>query len=182
MNIYFIAGPPGIGKSTYGRELVPRHIPIVDHDLAAYQYKKKGFADYSELASLKANEFIDSCMSDGRDFALELNLGYESHYDYVKSLATSSKRIRIHLILFFTDNVELCLLRAKVRHQNGGHLVEPHVIRTMYRDTIPSFKKHSKLFTDVSFISVTDLDIEEVTHRDLPNWVSANNLVHYVRN
>ncbi|WP_146151552.1 hypothetical protein [Dyadobacter jiangsuensis] len=121
-------------------------------------------------------------MSDGRDFALELNLGYESHYDYVKSLATSSKRIRIHLILFFTDNVELCLLRAKVRHQNGGHLVEPHVIRTMYRDTIPSFKKHSKLFTDVSFISVTDLDIEEVTHRDLPNWVSANNLVHYVRN
>lgn len=55
-------------------------------------------------------------MSDGRDFALELNLGYESHYDYVKSLATSSKRIRIHLILFFTDNVELCLLRAKVRH------------------------------------------------------------------
>lgn len=70
MNIYFIAGPPGIGKSTYGRELVPAHVPIVDHDLAAYQYKKKGVADYSELASLKANEFIDSCIRNAQDFAL----------------------------------------------------------------------------------------------------------------
>lgn len=52
MNIYLIAGPPGIGKSTYGRELIPHHVPIVDHDLAAYQYKKQGVADYSELASL----------------------------------------------------------------------------------------------------------------------------------
>ena len=59
MNIYFIAGPPGIGKSTYSRELVPKQIPIVDHDLAAYQYKKRGFSDYSQTASVKANQFID---------------------------------------------------------------------------------------------------------------------------
>jgi adenylate kinase family enzyme len=41
MNIYFIAGPPGIGKSTYGRELIPNHVPIVDHDLAAFSTRKK---------------------------------------------------------------------------------------------------------------------------------------------
>lgn len=182
MNIYFIAGPPGIGKSTYGRELVPDHVPIVDHDLAAYQYKKKGIADYSELASLKANEFIDSCICNAQDFALELNLGYASHYDYLKSLAISRKHIKIHLILFFTDNVELCLLRAKVRHQNGGHLVEPHVIQTMYRDTIPLFKVHCKCFASVSFISVTDFYIEEVTSSNLPNWILSNDLVHYIQN
>ncbi|WP_291038151.1 hypothetical protein [Dyadobacter sp. 50-39] len=66
------------------------------------------------------------------DFALELNLGYLSHYDYLRSLAVSRSDVNVHLILFFTDNVELCLLRAKVRHQSGGHLVEPHVIQSMY--------------------------------------------------
>ncbi len=181
MNIYLIAGPPGIGKSTYGRELVPNHVPIVDHDLAAYQYKKKGVADYSELASLKANQFIDSCISNAQDFALELNLGYPSHYDYLKSLAVSRKDIKIHLILFFTDNVELCLLRAKVRHQNGGHLVEPDVIRAMYIDTIPLFTKYSRLFSSVTLISVTDMDIEEVTSNSLPEWVVSNNLVQYIQ-
>ena len=60
--------------------------------------------------------------------------------------------------------------------------MEAHVIRTMYRDTIPLFKKHSRLFTNVSFISVTDLDIEEVTRKYLPHWISANNLGQYVRN
>lgn len=182
MNIYVIAGPPGIGKSTYGRELIPNHVPIVDHDLAAYQYKKKGVADYSELASLKANEFIDSSISNAKDFALELNLGYASHYDYLKSLASSRRHIRVHLILFFTDNVGLCLLRAKVRHQNGGHLVEAHVIQAMYRDTIPLFKENNKLFKSVSFISVTDLDIEEVSRNNVPGWVSTNNLTQYVQN
>lgn len=182
MNIYFIAGPPGIGKSTYGRELVPNHVPIVDHDLAAYQYKKKGVADYSELASLKANQFIDSCLRNAKDFALELNLGYDSHYDYLQSLAASRRGLRMHLVLFFTDNVELCLLRAKVRHQNGGHLVEAHVIQSMYKATIPLFKKYSKLFTSVSFISVTDTDVEEVTSNNIPGWVSGSGLTHYVQN
>ena len=182
MNIYLIAGPPGIGKSTYGRELIPNHVPIVDHDLAAYQYKKKGVADYSELASLKANQFIDFCIKNGDDFALELNLGYQSHYDYVGGLAVARRNILIHLILFFTDHVELCLLRAKVRHQSGGHLVEPDVIRTMYRDTIPLFKKHRRLFASVSLISATDLEIEEVTESNIPDWVLVNDLARHIQN
>jgi predicted ABC-type ATPase len=180
MTIYFIAGPPGIGKSTYGRELIPNHVPIVDHDLAAYQYKKKGFADYSELASLRANQFVQECLSSQADFAIELNLGYPSHYEYVKSLLSSGKGIKIHLLLFFTDNVELCILRAKVRHQNGGHLVEPLVIKEMYNNTITLFKQHSGLFSFVSFIKVMDTEVEEVTMDNLPGWITDNNLGGYV--
>nr|WP_295934186.1 hypothetical protein [uncultured Dyadobacter sp.] len=181
MNIYLIAGPPGIGKSTYGREFVPQHIPIVDHDLAAYQYKKKGFSDYSELASLKANEFIQSCLKNSKDFALELNLGYASHYDYAKSFSSATKDARIHLILFFTDHVDLCLLRARVRSQNGGHLVKPEVIREMYRNTIWLLKKNGKMFFSFTFISVTDEEVEEVTISDLPAWIEDNCLEQLVR-
>jgi broad-specificity NMP kinase len=43
MNIYIIAGPPGIGKSTGGSKFIPKRTTVIDHDLAAYQYKKKVF-------------------------------------------------------------------------------------------------------------------------------------------
>jgi predicted ABC-type ATPase len=181
MNIYIIAGPPGIGKSTYGRELVPTEIPIVDHDLAAYQYKKEGFADYSERASTKANQFIQESIAGKRHFALELNLGYQSHYDYLESIVLSDKRIKVHLILFFTDDVNLCLLRAEVRYKNGGHLVTLPVVNEMYQNTIPLFKNNVRLFSSISFISVTNTDIEEVTGLRVPSWVSDNGLSKYIK-
>lgn len=68
MIIYLIAGPPGIGKSTYSKSLVPDGIPIVDHDLAAYQYKKRGFTDYQDAASLVSNQRIQSFLLNQKVF------------------------------------------------------------------------------------------------------------------
>ncbi|WP_439584605.1 hypothetical protein [Dyadobacter bucti] len=180
MNIYIIAGPPGVGKSTYGRELIPAEIPIVDHDLAAYQYKKEGFEDYSQRASTKANQFIQEHIANKLDFALELNLGYQSHYDYLESLVLSDKKVKVHLILFFTDDVNLCLLRAEVRYKNGGHLVTSSVINEMYRNTLPLFKNNTQLFSSISFVSVSSTDIEEVTNIRVPPWVHLNGLSKYM--
>jgi hypothetical protein len=36
MNIYIIAGPPGIGKSSSSFDYIPDGISIIDQDLAAY--------------------------------------------------------------------------------------------------------------------------------------------------
>jgi len=44
MTIYLIAGPPGVGKSTNARPFIPPSVPIIDQDLAAYQYKKEVFS------------------------------------------------------------------------------------------------------------------------------------------
>jgi dephospho-CoA kinase len=41
MKIFVIAGPPGIGKSTNAKNFVPVKTPIIDQDLAGYQYKNK---------------------------------------------------------------------------------------------------------------------------------------------
>lgn len=87
MNIYIVAGPPGIGKSTSSLRFLPKKTIIIDHDLAAYQYKKEGFADYKELGIMSGNQQIRSNLFAKESFALELNLGFQSHYDYLKSLA-----------------------------------------------------------------------------------------------
>jgi len=58
MNIYLIAGPPGIGKSTNARAFIPLAVPIIDQDLAAYQYKKEGFSNYQDIASMSTRQQI----------------------------------------------------------------------------------------------------------------------------
>ncbi len=114
MNIYIIAGPPGIGKSTSGYRFVPTDISIIDQDLAAYHYRKDGFADYQQLATLKSNQQIKDFLFSQKDFALELNLGFQSHYDYLKSIANFNPENTVHLILFIQILLNFACLEQKL--------------------------------------------------------------------
>lgn len=148
MNIYVIAGPPGIGKSTNGHRFVPNNIPIIDQDLAAYQYRKEGFS---------------------------------SHYDYLKSIAAFNPSNPIHLLLFYTDNLNLCLTRAHVRHKNGGHLVKPEIVTEMYEQTFPLLKQNLSLFHTFRFIDISNTLIWEASPNRLPNWLEDKDLISLVR-
>jgi predicted ABC-type ATPase len=180
MNIYIIAGPPGIGKSTGGLKFIPKKTEIIDHDLAAYQYKKEGFADYKELGIMSGNEQIRSNLFARQSFALELNLGFQSHYDYLNSMANFDPSNQVHLILFFTDSLDLCLTRADIRHKSGGHLVKPEVVTEMYENTIPLLKENISLFKSMRFINITNENISKVALNNSPNWVNDNDLVKYL--
>jgi hypothetical protein len=50
---------------------------------------------------MSGNQEIRSNLFAKEDFALELNLGFQSHYDYLKSLAYFDPNNKVHLILFF---------------------------------------------------------------------------------
>lgn len=181
MNIYLIAGPPGVGKSTSGNKFIPKGTPIIDHDLAAYQYKKEGFEDYQSLASLSANQNIKKFLFEKTNFALELNLGFQSHYDFLRSIANFDRSNKIHLVLFFINNINVCLDRALMRHQYGGHLVEPHIIKEMYENTIPLLQENKTLFHSIKFIDVVDSTKPKlIKGGNIPNWVKANDLQSYV--
>ncbi|WP_439559111.1 hypothetical protein [Dyadobacter sp.] len=100
MNIFLIAGPPGIGKSTNAKELIPKGVPIIDQDLAAYQYKQRGFDNYKDIASIATNALIRDFIFNSADFALELNLGFASHYTYLRSILALTPDYHLSLILF----------------------------------------------------------------------------------
>ena len=180
MNIYIIAGPPGIGKSTRGLRFIPKDIEIIDHDLAAYQYKKEGFSDYKELGIMSGNQQIRSNLFAKESFALELNLGFQSHYDYLNSMANFDPINKVHLILFFTDSLDLCLTRANIRHERGGHLVKPEIVAEMYENTIPLLKENISFFNSMSFINITNTIVRKVKITNPPNWVIDNDLVKYL--
>ena len=180
MNIYIIAGPPGIGKSTRGLKFIPQKTEIIDHDLAAYQYKKEGFADYKELGIMSGNQQIRSNLFAKESFALELNLGFQSHYDYLNSLANFDSTNNVHLILFFTNSLDLCLRRADIRHKNGGHLVKSEVVTEMYENTIPLLENHLKIFKSIKFIDVNNEGFSIVNAENPPKWVTENDLEKYL--
>lgn len=182
MTIYLVAGPPGIGKSTHSQSFIPAGIPIIDQDLAAYQYKKVGFANYQDIASLTSNQRIRDFLFNQESFALELNLGFESHYDYLRSIASFDRRNEIELILFFTDDLNVCLDRAKIRHLNGGHEVTAEVINEMYVATMPLFEQNKNLFTRIILVDVTYSSVIELTeaYQPLPAWVQENNFQRYL--
>lgn len=177
MNIYIIAGPPGIGKSTSGYRFIPAEVPIIDQDLAAYQYRKEGFADYQHLATLKSNQQIKDYLFTHKDFALELNLGFLSHYDYLKSIAAFNPANRVHLILFYTDSVNFCLTRAEIRYKKGGHLVKSEIITEMYEQTFLLLKENVHIFQTFRFVDVSTTSISEVTPSLLPTWLQDEVLI-----
>jgi predicted ABC-type ATPase len=76
----------------------------------------------------------------------------------------------------YTDNVDLCLLRAKTRYQNGGHLVDPAIITEMYSNTLELLKKHYSVFSTIQFYNVTNFNIELVFKDEQPNWLVNSNL------
>ncbi|RRA98663.1 hypothetical protein [Larkinella rosea] len=182
MTIYLIAGPPGIGKSTNAKEFIPVGIPIIDQDLAAYQYKKRGFTDYQDIASLTTNQKTREFLINKEDFALELNLGFPSHYAYLKSIAAFDWSNQINLLLFFTDDLNLCIDRAKIRHLSGGHEVKQEIIEEMYASTIPLFKENKSLFHGIRLLDVSDSAIIEHTanRSDLPDWIVMNGFQIYL--
>lgn len=182
MTIFVIAGPPGIGKSTNAKYFVPIKTPIIDQDLAGYQYKKLGFTDYTDLASITSNQKIKDYLFGRENFALELNLGFQSHYDYLKSIIAFDKSNTVNLIIFFTDSLNLCLDRARIRHLSGGHEVKEAVIEEMYRNTFSLFRENRELFDNVLLVDVTDNSVLPLTKNTAPNptWVSENQMTEYL--
>lgn len=180
MNIFIIAGPPGVGKSSSSFRYIPDIVPIIDQDLAAYQYRKDGFRDYQQLATLGVNQKIKDHLFQKKDFALELNLGFQSHYDYLKSIVYFDSINQIHLIIYFTDSLELCISRAETRHKNGGHLVEEAIVTEMFENTFPLFKENKGLFSSMKFLDVSKKGITNVSSNHIPNWIKDNDLTQYL--
>ena len=179
---YIIAGPPGVGKSWGGHHFVSPQIDILNHDHIALRYRNAGATDFQKIASQQANRFLTEKLYQGLDFGLELNLGYPNHYDVIRDLRERDPFRSITLILFYTDDVQLCLDRTLARQQAGGHSVEPSVVREMYANTFPLLSVNQHLIDRLQPIDVNTTSTEmiysrrfssdkpEFIHSELPAW------------
>lgn len=179
-NLYIIAGTPGIGKSTSGKFFLPPTIDILNHDNLQLYFKKKSVIDYEELSNLKANDFILNQLELSNDFGVELNLGFDSHYELLRFIKKKHPHYKIEVILFHTDNIQICIDRAILREKFGGHRVEIHVIEQMYKNMIPLLQNNADLIHQIRLI---DVEVDRFrlvypknknnTFSEPPNWVKS---------
>ena len=153
--INIIAGPPGIGKSTKGFEYIDEDLDILNEDEMRFKYKAKGYADYNEYSIHRVRDIIRRKLIRNEDIALELNLGYAHQYEYALAAKKFSNENKLNVILFFTDSLKLCLDRAKIRYQNGLHLVMPETITAMYNNTIPLLKDNFESIDKLSMVNTS---------------------------
>jgi|SRR6185503_6052618 len=164
--ITVIAGPPGVGKSTSGSKFVDPDFEILNEDEMAFKYRTQGYPDYKEQAIQRFTQAIRSKLIRNEDITLELNLGYPEHYDYILSAKKFRSDNSLHIVLFYTDELELCLKRAKTRFESGRHFVKPETIREMYENTLPLFQQHFDQMGSAYFVNVTKLEFGPVASYD----------------
>ncbi len=153
--IHIIAGPPGIGKSTNGFDYIDKDLDILNEDDMRFRYKAKGYADYNEYSIYRVRDIIRRKLIRNEDIALELNLGYPHQYEYALAAKRFSNENLLNIILFFTDSLQLCIDRAKIRHESGLHLVMPETITEMYNNTIPLLKNNFDAVDNLSLIDAS---------------------------
>jgi predicted ABC-type ATPase len=186
-SLYIIAGPPGIGKSTNGSDYILNYAgEILNHDKLLLYYKNKGIIDYADISNLRANEFIKEQLTLHNDFGIELNLGYDTHYDFIRYVRKNFPNYLINITMFFTDDVQLCIDRTIFRKESGGHHVETRIVREMYNNTIPLLRENIRIVNQLQFVNVDAISIEMVyegyypshKHRfidiNLPKWLIDN--------
>ena len=156
--IHIIAGPPGVGKSTLGHRFIPPDLDILNEDEMRFKYKAQGYADYNEYSIHRVRDVVRNNLIKNKDFALELNLGFVHQYEYALSLKRFNHENKLNIVLFFTDDVDLCKDRAKARYESGRHLVEPHIIEEMYTNTLPLLKANFQAIDNLMLLNASRYD------------------------
>jgi len=140
MRLFVIAGPNGVGKTTFAREFLPNYGDcknFVNADLIA-----QGIAPFSpETVAVRAGRLMLSEMrsfaTKGESFAFETTLSGKSYEFLLRRLKAAGYEITIFFL--WVESVDLSLSRVRERVARGGHDVPEPVVRRRFERSIRNF-------------------------------------------
>lgn len=152
-NLYIIAGCNGAGKTTACFTILPETInckEFVNADeiakgLSPFQPEKVAF-ESGRIMLNRINELLENEVS----FAFETTLSTKSYKE--KILRAKEKGYNITLLFFWLRNIELAKERVKIRVLEGGHNIEPEVIKRRYVKGLKNLFKIYLPIVDGAFI------------------------------
>jgi len=149
MDLFIIAGPNGVGKTTFAREFLPNYADcrnFVNADLIA-----QGMAPFSpETAAFRAGKMmlieIQSFADRRLPFAFETTLSGRSCMGLLRRLRAQG--YKVHLFFLWVESVDLALSRVRERVVRGGHNVPEAVVRRRFDRSIRNFLVHYRRLAD----------------------------------
>jgi predicted ABC-type ATPase len=147
--VYIVAGPNGVGKTTFAREFLPRYAEcrnFINADLIA-----AGLAPFSpERVAFRAGrlvlEEIERVTEQGMDFGLETTLAGRSYSALIRSLKHRGYKILIYFLWVPTEDVTLSRVRERVL--KGGHDVPEADVRRRFHRSIRNFLNYYRPLAD----------------------------------
>ena len=148
-NAYIIAGPNGVGKTTFAREFLPNYADcknFINADLIA-----QGMSPFSpETAAFHAGRImlgeINLFAKRGADFGFETTLSGRSHVHLIRQL--KNKGYAAHFFFLWVPSVDLALSRVRARVSEGGHNVPEAVVRRRFGRSIRNFFSYYRRLAD----------------------------------
>jgi predicted ABC-type ATPase len=139
-NVYIIAGPNGVGKTTFAREFLPNYANcriFINADLIA-----AGMSPFApERAAFRAGRLmlqeIEIQANLGVDFGFETTLSGKGHLQVVRGL--KRRGYEVHIFYLWVPSAELTLARIKERVLRGGHDVPEAIVRRRFTRSIGNF-------------------------------------------
>jgi predicted ABC-type ATPase len=147
MELYIIAGPNGVGKTTFASTFLPKYADcknFINADLIA-----KGMSPFSpEAASVRAGRLM---LSEIRffarrheTFAFETTLSGRGYLRLIRQL--KKQGYKVHFFFLAVKDVNVALSRVRDRVLKGGHDVPEAVIRRRFSRSIKNFlRKYRQL-------------------------------------
>lgn len=139
--LYVIAGCNGAGKTTASFTILPEILDCkefinadeIARGLSPFQPEKVAV----EAGRIMLNR-INELIVDNENFAFETTLATRSYKS--KILEVQEKGYTVILLFFWLHSVDLAIKRVNNRVAEGGHFIEPEVIKRRYLRGIKNLK------------------------------------------
>ncbi len=128
--LYIIAGCNGAGKTTASKKFLSDDIIFLNADIIAFELSPNNVEAVAIIAGRIMLNRIDELFSIGESFAIETTLSSKLYIQRINIARLLG--YHIHLLYFWLNNVDLAILRVKIRVAQGGHNIESQVIRRRY--------------------------------------------------
>ena len=161
-NLYIIAGPNGVGKTTFAREFLPHYVEcleFVNADLIA-----SGLSPFApERAAIRAGrivlEQIHALGQNRRDFGFESTLAGKMQIRMLRDLKKNG--YKIHIFYLWISSVELAMERIADRVREGGHFVPEETVRRRFGKSLFNFIHVYRPLADTWYLFDNSSDIPE---------------------
>lgn len=153
--LHVLAGPNGVGKTTGYDFIVPKGTGYINADIIAKEIKEKaGGLNIQDIANGEASKFFFEKISKRETFGFETNLSDLETYKTLMAVQNTGYKVVIYFLAI--DDVETCVDRVMLRVQQGGHFVNPEIVRQRYTNGL-ALIKHYRYFPD-KLVLIDNLD------------------------
>lgn len=182
--IFVIAGPNGVGKTTSTDNIVPQNIDKINGDLIHFEIFGTHNSNLvtSEAAKKESKKRMNDLLSRSASFAFETNLAKENEWTQIERL--QKRGYRIHLIFISVSDLQILNKRINQRVNTGqGHFVDPVIVELRYKEGLRLLSHNFNIADKLTIIDnstrvtyLLEAEKGRIIFRsgELPAWVNEN--------